>query len=58
VRQSGTLLIRLPDRKAELGISDERYFLDEVHPSAEGHGLIAHWIHEALVADSEAWWLP
>ena len=55
-RLSDTPLIRLPERKAASGISNEAYYLDEVHPSAEGHALIAQWIHEALEAQGPGWW--
>ena len=56
IRDTGNLLISLPQRKAESNISDDAYYLDEVHPSAQGHALIGQWIFEALEQEGDQWW--
>ena len=55
-RLSGTTLIRLPERKAVSETSDEVFYLDEVHPSAQGHALIAEWIHDEVESEGPRWW--
>ena len=53
-RNTGAAYIDLPAYKRAEDIADEGFYLDPVHPSAEGHAHIARWIHGEF---SDAPWL-
>ena len=43
--------VNLPVSKHEAGVSDAGFYLDPIHPTAEGHRHIASWLHPFVEAE-------